>query len=129
MLCFRKLSVTKSLWIRGECHYFSMKVCCLAVAKNFVGEPFSAVFQKFVGNKKLWIRGEYQYFSKKVCCLTVLRNFIGEPFRVSLYWASKIFMLKRGMLQFSVEISLSRSTEKLGRLILLCCVSENCRQR
>ena len=30
------------------------------------------------------------------------------------------------MLQFSVEISLSRSTEKLGRLILLCCVPESC---
>ena len=62
------------------------------------------MFQKFVGNKKLWIRGDYQYFSKKVCCLTVLKNFVGEPFRVSLYWVSKIFMLKRAMLQLSVEI-------------------------
>ena len=129
MLCFRKLSVTKSLWIRGEDQYFSKKVCCLTLAKSFVRGSFCAVFQKFVGNINLWIRAEYQYFSKKVCCLTVLRNFIGEPFRVSLYWVSKIFMLKRGMLQFSVEISLSRSTEKLGRLIILCCVSESCRQR
>ena len=85
MLCFRKLSVTKSLWIRGEYQYFSKKLCCLTVAKDFVGEPFSAVFQKFVGNKKLWIRGEYQYFSTKVFCLTVLKNFVGETFRVSLY--------------------------------------------
>ena len=85
MLCFRKLSVKKSLWIRGEYQYFSKKLCCLTVAKDFVGEPFSAVFQKFVGNKKLWIRGEYQYFSTKVFCLTVLKNFVGETFRVSLY--------------------------------------------
>ena len=129
MLYFSKFPATKKLSIRGKYHNFSKKVCCLTLAKSFVRESFCAVFRKFVGNKKLWIRGECQYFSKKVCCLTVLRNFIGEPFRVSLYWASKIFMLNRGMLQFSVEISLSRSTEKLGRLILLCCVSENCRQR
>ena len=104
MLCFRKLSVTKSFWIRGEYQHSSKKVCCLTVAKNFVEEPFSAVFPKIVGNKKLWIRGEYQYFPEKVCCLTVLKNFVGEPFSVSLFWVSKIFMLKRGMLQFSVEI-------------------------
>ena len=48
---------------------------------------------------------------------------------MSLFWVSKIFMLKRGMVQFSVDFFLSRSTEKLGRLILLCCVSESCRQR
>ena len=33
------------------------------------------------------------------------------------------------MLQFSVEIFFDRRTEKLGRLILLCCVSANFRQR
>ena len=30
---------------------------------------------------------------------------------------------------FCRNFFLSRSTEKLGRLILLCCVSESCRQR
>ena len=86
-------------------------------------------FRKLSVTKSLWIRGEYQYFPEKVCCLTVLKNFVGVPFSVSLYWVSKNFMLKRGMLQFSVEISLSRRFERLGRLILLCCVSESCRQR
>ena len=83
---------------------YSKKLCCLTVLNNFVGESFSAVFLKIVGNKKLSIKGEYQYFPEKVCCLTVLKNFVGEPFSVSLFWVSKIFMLKRGMLQFSVEI-------------------------
>ena len=50
----------KLLSIRGKYQNFSKKVCCLTVLNNFVGEPFSAVFQKIVGNKKLWIKGEYE---------------------------------------------------------------------
>ena len=85
MLCFRKLSATKSVSIAGKYQNFSQKFCCLTVAKNFVRESFCAVFQKIIGNKMLWIRGEYQYVPEKVCCLTVLNNFVGEPFSVSLY--------------------------------------------
>ena len=60
-------------------------------------------FRKLSATKSLSIRGKYQNFSKKVCCLTVLENFVGEPFSVSLFWVSKSFMLKRGMVQLSVD--------------------------
>ena len=52
MLCFRKLSATKSLPIRVKYQDFLKKVRCLRVLKNFVGESFCAVFQKIVGKKK-----------------------------------------------------------------------------
>ena len=91
MLCFRKLSATKSLSVRGKYQNFSKTVCCLTVAKNFVGESFCAVFQRNVGNEKFNDQSEISIFFK--------------------------------------EGLLSRSTEKLGRLILLCCVPESCRQR
>ena len=52
MLCFRKLSSTKSLSIRGKYQNFSKKVCCLTVEKNFVGESFCDVGKKIVGNEK-----------------------------------------------------------------------------
>ena len=100
MLCFRKLSSTKSLSIRGNYHYFSKNVCCLTVAKNFVRESFCAVFQKIIGNKKLWIRGECQNFPKKICFLTVLKNFEGEPLSVSLIWGVEGFFAQEGYVTF-----------------------------
>ena len=65
MLCFRKLSVTKSLCIRGEYQYFSKKVCCLTLAKNFVRGSFCAVFQKNVGNEKFIDQREVSKFFKE----------------------------------------------------------------
>ena len=91
MLCFRKLSATKSLSIRGKYQDFSKKVCCLTVAKNFVRESFCAVFQKIVGN-------EYFIDQREVSIL-----------------------FEEGLL--------SHSSEKLREGVLLCCVSEICRQR
>ena len=49
---------------KGSIKIFQRRFCCLKVLKNFVGEPFSAVFQKFVGNKKLWIRGSTNIFQR-----------------------------------------------------------------
>ena len=105
MLCFRKLSATKSLSIRGKYQDFSKKVCCLTVAKKFVRESFCAVFQKIVGNKKLWIRGECQNFPKKICFLTVLKNFVGEPLSVSLIWGVEHFYASEGYVTIFCRIN------------------------
>ena len=56
VLRFRKFPVAKSLWIRegGKYQVFPSIVFCLPVPKNFVGEPFCAVFQKFSGSEKVY---------------------------------------------------------------------------
>ena len=60
---------------------FFVKFFCLAVPKNFVGEPFRAVFQKISGSEKVYgKKGEYQDFPSKIFCLAVPKNFAGEPF-------------------------------------------------
>ena len=38
-----------------ECHNFPLKICCLTVPENFVGEPF-CVSENFWYRKILWIR-------------------------------------------------------------------------
>ena len=42
----------KNLCFRVLCHGFPSKTFCLTVPKIFVGEPFSAVFQKNSGSEK-----------------------------------------------------------------------------
>ena len=37
-----------------EYHDFPSKIFCLTVPKNFVGEPFCAVFQKISGSEKVY---------------------------------------------------------------------------
>ena len=46
---------------------------CLTVPKNFLGEPFCAVFQKNSGSEKVYGKrgGEFQYFLSEIFCLTV----------------------------------------------------------
>ena len=44
----------KVLCFRGLCHDFLSKVFCHTVAKNFVEEPFCAVFQKNSGSQKVY---------------------------------------------------------------------------
>ena len=66
---------------------FSVEMFCLTVPKNFVGEPFCAVFQKFPVAKKFMDKkggGEYQNFPSKIFCLTVPKIFVGEPLSISL---------------------------------------------
>ena len=43
-------------WIRkrSEYRYFLSKIFYLTVPKNFVGEPFFAVFQKIPGSEKVY---------------------------------------------------------------------------
>ena len=56
MLCFRKLPVAKKFMDKkdGGVSRFSVNFFCLTVPKNFVGEPFCAVFQKISGSEKVY---------------------------------------------------------------------------
>ena len=86
-------------------------------------------FRKLSAKKSLSITGKYQDFLKKVSCLTVLKNFVGESFCAVFQKivGNEKFIGQREVSKVFKDGLLSRSTEKLGRLILLCCVSENCR--
>ena len=57
--CCIDFGYRKSLWIIGEGEYqdFPSKFFCLTVPKNFAGEPFSAVLQKFPVAKKFMDKG------------------------------------------------------------------------
>ena len=59
-MCFIFFGYRKSLEERvvgggGQCQYFPLKISCLTVPKNAVGEPFS--HSLFSGFEKVWIRG------------------------------------------------------------------------
>ena len=66
----------------GEYQDLPSKNVSLTVPKNFVGQPFCAVFQKFSGGEKVYGEkgGEYQVFSSNKFSLTVPKNFVEEPF-------------------------------------------------
>ena len=57
------------------------------------------------------------------------KNFIGQPFRVSLNSGIKKLYASEGYVTISVEVFLSDNSEKFCRGTILCCVSENFRQR
>ena len=68
--------------------------------------------------------GEYQDFPSKIFCLTLPKNFVGKDFSVSLISGiEKIWISDGGMSRFSVEGSLSHSSENIRRGILYCCNS------
>ena len=73
-----------------------------------------------------------QDFPSKVFCLTVPRNSIGESFGVSLFLGIETNWIKGGgsgeYKNFPLFF-LSDSAEKICRAALLCCISENCRER
>ena len=75
--------------------------------------------------KILCFRGLCHDFPSKVFCLTVPKNFVGEPFSVSLISGIEKFYASEGYATILCRNVLSRSTEKLCRGTLLCCVSEN----
>ena len=92
--------------------------------KNFVGEPFCAVFQKNSGSEKFMDKrgGEFQDFQSKIFCLTVPKNSVGEAFAVAIISGiEKIWIRVGGVSRFSVENFLSHSDEKFRRAILHCC--------
>ena len=96
-----------------------MKFFCLTVPKNFVGEPFCAVFHKIFGSEKFMHRigVEYQDFPSKTFCLTVPRNFVGKPFSVSLLSGAEEVWIRKGVGSIKIfcrHISVS-SAEKFRR--------------
>ena len=131
MLCFRKFPVAKKIMDkrRGDNRDFPSKFACLTVPKNFVGKPFS--LSLISGIEKVWMRGwglgECQDFPSNFSCLTVPKNFVGQPFRVSLFSVIETFYASEGYVTIFCRIFLSHSAEKLRRVTLLCCVSENFR--
>ena len=55
MLCLRKIPVAKNYMDRKRGFQdFPPKNFCHILPNSFVGEPFSAVFQKFSGGEKLY---------------------------------------------------------------------------
>ena len=50
------VSGIEKVWIRKRREYrdFPSKNFCLTLPKNFLGEPFCAVFQKFSGSEKVY---------------------------------------------------------------------------
>ena len=55
----------------------------------------------------------------KIDFLTVPKSFVGEPFFIRNLLLSKIFMDRKGISRFSLELFLSHSTEKIPSLTLL----------
>ena len=79
----------------GKYQDFPSKVFCLTVPKNFVGEPFCAVFQEISGSEKVMDKRRWEAGGGG-----------------------------GGVSRFSFELFLSHSAEKFCRGTLLCCVSE-----
>ena len=52
--CVTKFRYRKILFFRGLGHDFLSNFFCLTVPKNFVEEPFYAVFQKISGSEKIY---------------------------------------------------------------------------
>ena len=84
---FNNFAYRKKLRIRERViHVFRSKIFCLTMPKNFVGEPFCAVFQKISGIEEIYGEeggGAYHIFPSKRFCLTVPKIFVGEPVIVS----------------------------------------------
>ena len=85
MLGFRKILIARKFVgdkREGEVSRFLLKVFCLTVPENAVGEPFS--LSLISGIEKVWMRGwgECQDFPSKTSCLTVPKHFVEEPFYV-----------------------------------------------
>ena len=87
-------------------------------------------FGKFLVPKKFMEeRGGFQNFPSKLLGLTVSKKFAVESFSVSLVSGTEIFLLRRVISRFSVDVFFSRSTEKLCGGTLLCSLPEKFRQQ
>ena len=75
--------------------------------KNFVVEPFCALFQKTSASGKLFVREgeeEYQDSPSKTFCLMQPNILVGEPFSVSLISAIGKILCFRGSSRLFVEV-------------------------
>ena len=111
LLHFKKLLVSKTLWIRGGGGYHAFppkiqifQICCFTVPKNFVGEHF-CVSENFVWKNFMDKRGE------------------GGSIVSENFWYGKILWIRggrEGVSRFSVETFLPYSTGEFRRRFLLC---------
>ena len=53
LLVFHKFPVSKKLMLQRVKSLFFLEIFCLALPKNFVGEPFCVVFQRSSGSEKV----------------------------------------------------------------------------
>ena len=109
---------------------FLSKFFCLTMPKNFVGEPFCVVFQKFPAAKKFTDKreGEVSRFSGE----NFLSHSAEKVRKATLQGVTNFGYRKvlcfRGLCHDFCRFSLSHSAEKFRSGTLLCCVSENLRQ-
>ena len=80
--CYRNFScIRRGRW-GGGYHAFTLKIFCLTVPKNFVGEPF--------------LVSENHDFPLKIFSLTVPKSFVGEPFGISEKFGYRKILCIRG---------------------------------
>ena len=84
MLCFRYFLVAKKFLDKkgggGDYLNLSSKFFCLTPTKHFLGETFSAVFQKIAGSEKFYGkemgRGGNRKIPSKIFCLKMEKTFV-----------------------------------------------------
>ena len=95
---------------------FSIEIFLSPMPRNFLAEPFCAVFQKISGSEKVYGEeggGKYQDFPSKNFCFTVPRNFVREPFRVSLNWGIEKFCASEGYVTIICRIFFDSQLRKI----------------
>ena len=80
MLCFSKFPVAKNFWIRrgGSIKILRRNFFCVAVPKNFIGEPFSVSF--ISGSKNFMLQRPMSRFSFEKFLSHSAGKFRREPF-------------------------------------------------
>ena len=75
LVYFRKFRVSKNFMLERVMSRFSVELFCLAVPKNFIGQPFCSMFQKISGSEKVHDKrgggGGYQDLPTNIFCLIV----------------------------------------------------------
>ena len=82
-LVVQKFRVSKNFMLQRIMSHFSVELFCFTLSKKFVGEAYSAVFQKKSGSEKVYGKeglGEYQDFPSKIFRLIVPKVFVGKLF-------------------------------------------------
>ena len=134
VLCFRKFLVAKKFMDNreGEVSRFSFgNFLSHGAEKLCRGTLLCCVSESFQLRISLWIRrGSIKIFRRNFFVSQCRKTLQGNPFVLCFgkFPVTNKFMDKKGgVSKFSVEILLSRSTEKLHRGTLLCCVHEKFR--
>ena len=91
MLCFRKIAVPKKFLDQrgvGGCQEFLSKNFWVGAPKNFMDEPFCAVFQKNCGSEKVYGsegRRRVSRISVDFFCRTVPTKSVRQPFCAAVH--------------------------------------------